>query len=82
MTKRIAVKIAGTEQEPLDVILKPGTVASEILDQLNLPGYLLSKSAGSRQFFGEDEVVYPQVTDGDKLYATTPADVGGIDLTN
>lgn len=82
MIKRIAVKIAGSEQEPQDVTIKPGTMASDILEQLNLPGYLLSKSVGSRQFFGDDEIVYSQVTDGDKLYATTPADVGGTDLTS
>jgi hypothetical protein len=74
--KRIAVKVAGSEREPLDTTIKPGTTASDILNQLNLPGYLLSTSAGSSQFFGEDEVVYPVVRDGDKLYATTPAEVG------
>jgi hypothetical protein len=74
--KRIAVKVAGSEQEPQDITIKPGTMASDILNQLNLQGYLLSTSAGSRQFFAEDEVVYPVVRDGDKLYATTPAEVG------
>jgi hypothetical protein len=74
--KRIAVKVAGSEQEPMDISIKPGTTASDILNQLNLPGYLLSTSTGSSQFFGEDEVVYPAVRDGDKLYATTPAEVG------
>jgi hypothetical protein len=74
--KRIAVKVAGSEQEPHDITIKPGTTSSDILNQLNLPGYLLSTSAGSSQFFGEDEVVYPVVRDGDKLFATTPAEVG------
>ena len=76
--KSLAVKIAGSEREPLDITIKPGTTAGEILTQLNLEGYLLSTGANSRQFFGEDEIVYPQVIDGDKLYATTPAEVGSL----
>jgi hypothetical protein len=75
--KQIAVKVAGSEIEPLDVTIKPGTTAGEILNQLNLEGYLLSTGANSTQFFGEDEVVYTLVRDGDKIYATTPAEVGG-----
>lgn len=75
--KQIAVKVAGSEEEPRDISIKPGTTSSDILNQLNLEGYLLSTGANSRHFFGDDEVVYPQVVDGDKLYATTPAEVGG-----
>jgi hypothetical protein len=74
--KRIAVKIAGSEREPLDTTIKPGTTSADILTQLNLQGYLLSTGPNSSHFFGDDELVYPQVTDGDKLWATTPADVG------
>jgi hypothetical protein len=76
MTKRIAVKIAGSEREPLDTTIKPGTTAADILTQLNLQGYLLSTGPNSSHFYGDDELVYPNVTDGDKLWATTPADVG------
>jgi hypothetical protein len=75
--KEIAVKIAGSEGKPIDITIKPGTTANEILSQLNLEGYLLSTGPNSRQFFGEDEVVYPLVGDGDKIYATTEAEVGG-----
>jgi hypothetical protein len=77
--KSIAVKIAGNaEREPLDITIKPGTTCSDILNQLNLPGYLLTPSPTSRQFFGSDEVVYPQLQDGDKIYAISPADVGNV----
>jgi hypothetical protein len=67
--KQIAVKVAGSEIEPLDVTIKPGTTAGEILNQLNLEGYLLSTGANSTQFFGEryhhqvcknEKAVYPQ----------------------
>jgi hypothetical protein len=76
MSKRIAVKIAGSERPLLDVTIKPGTTAADILTQLNLQGYLLSTGPDSSHFFGDDELVYPQVADGGKLWATTPADVG------
>jgi hypothetical protein len=74
--KHIAVKVAGSEGELIDVTIKPGTTASDVLTQLNLEGYLLS-TPNSRQFFGDDEVIYPLIEDGSKLYATTPAEVGG-----
>jgi hypothetical protein len=76
MTKRIAVKVAGSEQGLHDITLKPGTTASDILTQLNLQGYLLTTGPNSSHFYGDDELVYPNVADGDKLWATTPADVG------
>jgi hypothetical protein len=75
--KEISIKIAGSEGPLRDITIKPGTTTNEILTQLNLEGYLLSAGPNSRQFFGEDEVIYPLVSSGDKLYATTPAEVGG-----
>jgi hypothetical protein len=78
--KRIAVKVAGSEQGPHDITIKPGTTTADILTQLNLQGYLLSTGPNSSHIFGDDELVYPNVTDGDKLWATTPADVGSGSL--
>ena len=74
--KRIAIKVAGSEHPPLDVEIDPGTTAIEILTQLNLQGYLLSTGPNSTNFFGETENVYARVQDGDKLFATTRAEVG------
>jgi hypothetical protein len=74
--KRIAIKVAGSESDPIDRTIKPGTTAGEILADIGLAGYLLSSGPTSNRFFAEDENVYIQVGDGDKLYATTPADVG------
>jgi hypothetical protein len=73
--KSMAVKIAGSEREPLDLTIKPGTSAADILAQLNLQGYVLSLK-GSNNFFSNDEIVYSQVVDGDLLYAITRAEVG------
>ena len=74
--KRIAIKAAGSEQPPVDVELDPGTTAGEILRELGLQGYLLSTGPNSSNFFGDSENVYPKVNDGDKLFATTRAEVG------
>ena len=74
--KTIAIKVAGSDQEPLDVEIAPGTSAGDIIRQLGLQGYLLSTGPASDRFFGDDENVYSAVADGDKLFATTRAEVG------
>ena len=74
--KNLAVKVAGTTQEPRDVVIQEGTTAGEILTQLGLQGYLLSKGPQADRFFGETEVVYTQVADGEKLFATAKTEVG------
>jgi len=46
-----------------------------MLKGMGLEGYLLS-AKGSQTYFGDDENLYPQVLDGDLLYATSSAEVG------
>jgi hypothetical protein len=75
--KTVAIKVAGTESEPLDIQIQPGQTAGEVLGQLGLQGYILSFPNSSR-FFGNEEVLYTAVVDGDKLTATTPAQVGAL----
>ena len=75
--KTVAIKVAGTEQEPLDIQIQPGQTAGEVLRQLSLQGYILS-FPNSNRFFGNEEPIYSQVVDGDKLVATTPAQVGSL----
>ena len=75
--KRLAVVVAGSTRGPQDVTIQPGTTSHEVLSQLSLDGYLLS-AKGSQTYFGDDENLYPQVLDGDLLYATTAAEVGVI----
>ena len=76
--KEIAIKVAGTEDDPIDTQLYPGTTVREVLGQHNLQGYLLSTGPDARRFFGDDENLYPLVVDGDKLFATTKAEVGAF----
>ena len=72
--KKLSVVVAGTGQIR-DIEIKPGTSAGDILAQLSLKDYLLSKGPND-PFFAAAETVYDKVNDGEKLFASTKADVG------
>lgn len=72
MEKHIAV-VSG--DQIYDVAIRPGTSAQEVITQLQLPGeFLLSRRDG--QPFGDSEPIYGMVRDGEKLFASPPAEVG------
>ena len=75
MAKNLAVVVAGSGGEIKDITIRPGTTARDILRDTGLEGYVLSRGA-SEAPFGENENVYSLVRDGDKLYASTPAEAG------
>jgi hypothetical protein len=72
--KRIAIILAGSG-EIRDVTIQPGTTPQDVLGQLGLAGYFLSKDP-SRNRLGDDENLYPLVEPGDKIYAASKTDVG------
>jgi hypothetical protein len=72
--KKLSVVVAGTGQIR-DVEIQPGTTAGDILQQLTLPDYLLSKGP-NEPFFAAGESVYDKVRDGEKIFASTKAEVG------
>ena len=72
--KNLTVVVAGTGQFH-DVEIQPGTTAGDILHQLNLPEYLLS-SGPNQPFFAAAETVYDKVKNGEKVFASTKAEVG------
>ena len=72
--KKLSVVVAGTGQIR-DVEIQPGTTAGDILHQLALPDYLLSKGP-NEPFFAAAESVYDKVKDGEKIFASTKAEVG------
>ena len=72
--KRLSVVVAGTGQIR-DVQIEPGTTAGDILGQLNLRDYLLSKGPND-PFFANAETIYDKVKDGEKIFASTKAEVG------
>lgn len=72
--KNISVVVAGSGQIR-DIQVQPGTTAGEVLDHLSLKGYLLSKGPND-PFFAAAETIYDKVNDGEKLFASTKAEVG------
>ena len=72
--KRLSVVVAGTGQIR-DVQIEPGTTAGDLLGQLNLRDYLLSKGPND-PFFANAETIYDKVKDGEKIFASTKAEVG------
>jgi hypothetical protein len=72
--KQIVVIVAGTGQ-PRDLRIEPGTTARDILSELGLQDYVLSKDSAQHPF-GANENVYTEVDDGEKIYAAPKADVG------
>jgi hypothetical protein len=72
--KKLAVVVAGTGQIR-DAEIQPGTTAGDVLHQLNLPDYLLSKGPND-PFFANAESIYDKISDGEKIFASTKAEVG------
>lgn len=72
--KRLSVVVAGTGQIR-DVEIQSGTTAGDVLAQLNLRDYLLSKGPND-PFFANAESIYDKVNDGEKIFASTKAEVG------
>lgn len=72
--KRLSVVVAGTGRIS-DVEIQPGTTAGDVLDQLSLKDYLLSKGPND-PFFANAESVFDKVQDGEKIFASTKAEVG------
>src|ERR1035437_5603541 len=76
--KKLSVVVAGTGQIR-DVETQPGTTAGDILTQLSLADYLLSKGPND-PFSAAAEPVYDKVKDGEKIFASTKAEVGVLPL--
>lgn len=72
--KRLSVVVAGTGQIR-DIQIEAGTTAGDILNQLTLRDYLLSKGPND-PFFANTDTVYDKVKDGEKVFASTKAEVG------
>lgn len=73
MEKHLAI-IAN--EQVSDVIVRPGTSTADIRRQLGLPTeFMLSPRQGLP--FGEHEDLFGLVREGDKIFASPPATVGG-----
>lgn len=65
----------GEEGTKRDITLAPGSTAGDVLRQLGLDGYCLSREGESSRFANEEEI-YPVVEAGSKLRAVPIATVG------
>lgn len=75
--KELLIVIAGSgDRKPIKIA--PGTTAQDVLVQSGLQGYVLSRDGDSANLFPANKDLYPLVEDGQKLWATTPADVGKV----
>jgi len=72
--KRLSVVVTGSGQIR-DLEIQSGTTAGDVLAQLGLTDYLLTKSAND-PFFAAAESIYDKVGDGEKVFASTKAEVG------
>ncbi len=72
--KRLSVVVAGTGQIR-DIQIEPGTSVGDVLQQLTLREYLLSKGP-NEPFFANADTLYDKVNDGEKVFASTKAEVG------
>jgi len=77
MPKDLTIVVAATSERK-DITIEPGTTAQDILKKCGLEGYVLSKDGDSSTFFADKQNVYPEVEDGQKLWATTKPDVGEL----
>lgn len=78
--KKATVLIAGAGEDNLrDIEVPVGASAGDVLDALNLDGYILSR-ADSSQTFAKEEEIYEAIPAGGKLRAVPIAEVG-IGLT-
>jgi|GEM_PF-896768 len=76
--KSIVVVVAGSGQAH-DLTVQPGTSARDVLAQIGLQGYVLSKNRGQNPF-AEAENIYPVIDDGEKLFAMSKTDVGTSEI--
>ena len=76
--KLVTVKFVSGTREPETLVIVPGITTSEILSQLGLGvDFQLSKGTADT-VLGQNEPVYPNIQDGDLLFASSRVDAGII----
>ncbi len=79
-TKNITVVKPGADEsnssEHYDIMIQPGHTGVNVIDKLGFKDSVLSKGNGLPINMTED--IFPLVDNGEKLFATTPAQVGEI----
>jgi hypothetical protein len=77
-TKNITIVKPGagesTQSEAYDIAIQPGHTGKQVMEQLTLNDFVLTKGDGKALNMAED--LFPLVENGEKLFAATPATVG------
>jgi len=76
MKELLIVIAASGDRKPIKIA--PGTTAHDVLEQIGLQGYVLSRDGDPANMLPANKDLYPMVEDGQKLWATTSADVGKV----
>ena len=71
--KVVAIKVPGSDQEPLILELCPGMTAGDLLAEADLANYVLVRTSDPMNFISPQEALYDLVTDCEMLYACLPA---------
>jgi len=76
VSKLVTLKWVGGNghQEFVDVF--PGNSAGEILQRVGLDGDFILTNSDRTHAFGFDEVIYPDIRDGDLLYVSSEVSAG------
>lgn len=77
-TKNITIVKPGSgenaQSEAYDITIQSGNTGSQVMAQLNLQDFVLTKGDGKAINMSED--LFSLVENGEKIFATTPATVG------
>jgi hypothetical protein len=73
--KELLIVVAGSgERKPISIA--PGTTVQDVLEQTGLHGYVLSRDGDPANMLPANKDLFPLVEDGQKVWASTVADVG------
>jgi hypothetical protein len=73
--KQITVCNAASGGTMIDRTVAPGTTAADVLRDINLPNGLLSRGEHG-EIFANSDYIYDHIKEGEKLFASAPAQVG------
>ena len=68
--KVVALKVVGSDREPLILELRPAMTAADLLAKADLAKYLLVRKSDPMNYLSPQEVLFDLMTDCEMLYAT------------
>jgi hypothetical protein len=67
--KVVALKVLGSDREPLILELRPGMTTEDLLAEADLANYCLIHQSDSMTFLPREEVLFDLLTDCEMVYA-------------